>query len=512
MTTLNFALTRALARELRPGDEVLVTKLDHDAQRLAVAPARATTSACASSSSTSTTTPRSTSTTSRRRLAERTRVVAFPWASNAVGTVQDVAAIAALAHDAGALAWVDAVHYAPHGPIDVAAVGADVLLCSPYKFFGPHLGLAFGRRELLESWRPYKVRPAPVSPAGQRYETGTPASELLAGFVAAVDYIGSLGWDAIVGARTGARRALPRRAPRRLHAPRPADDGGPRAHLRAQRRGTARRRRSRPSSGSRGSRSGTATTTRSRSCAGSASSPRAPSASGSSTTTPPTRSTDFSRRSRRCEAPRPRRDEVPRPCDRRGGALARPRGDDVHARRDEPRPVPGDRAAPRRPRRRPLRARGPDLGRGDRHLRATSRGRARVGGARSASSGFYVFVSSISVYPRSPPRLRRVDARSTSWRTRDDGAHPSDYGALKAACEQVVDEVFGERSRSFASGSSSARTTRPTASRTGPTGSPAAVRCSHRERRTGRGSSSTCATALPSRSTSRSAACRARST
>jgi selenocysteine lyase/cysteine desulfurase len=121
--------------------------------------------------------------------------------------VQDVSAIAALAHEAGAVAWVDAVHYAPHGPIDVAAADADVLLCSPYKFFGPHLGLAFGRRELLESWRPYKVRPAPESPVGARYETGTPAFELLAGFVAAVDYLGSLGWDAI----TGHERALGQR-------------------------------------------------------------------------------------------------------------------------------------------------------------------------------------------------------------------------------------------------------------------------------------------------------------
>jgi cysteine desulfurase family protein (TIGR01976 family) len=196
MTTLNFALTRALARELRPGDEILVTKLDHDANvspwlqlrddvgvRVQFVDVHDDTTLDLDDL--------------RRRLSDRTRVVAFPWASNGVGTVQDVAAIAALAHEVGALAWVDAVHYAPHGPIDVAAAGADVLLCSPYKFFGPHLGLAFGRRELLESWRPYKVRPAPDSPVGARYETGTPAFELLAGFVAAVDYLASLGWDAI---------------------------------------------------------------------------------------------------------------------------------------------------------------------------------------------------------------------------------------------------------------------------------------------------------------------------
>src|SRR5947199_55887 len=97
----------------------------------------------------------------------------------------------------GALAWADAVHYGPHGPIDVADLGVDVLLCSPYKFFGPHLGLAFARAELLESWRPYKVRPAPVEPVGARFETGTLAHELLAGFLAAVGYVGELGWDAI---------------------------------------------------------------------------------------------------------------------------------------------------------------------------------------------------------------------------------------------------------------------------------------------------------------------------
>ena len=126
------------------------------------------------------------------QLSDRTRVVAFPWASNALGTITDAERICALAHDAGALAWVDAVHYAPHRPIDVASINADVLLCSPYKFFGPHLGLAFVRRELLERWRPYKVRPAPG------YETGTMQHELLAGFVAAVEYVESVGWPAIV--------------------------------------------------------------------------------------------------------------------------------------------------------------------------------------------------------------------------------------------------------------------------------------------------------------------------
>ncbi len=184
MTNLNFNLSRTVGRELRRGDEIVVTRLDHDAN---VAPWLEL--------------ERDLGVVVRfadidlsdleEQLSDRTRIVAFPWASNALGTLVDVERICRLAHDAGALAWVDAVHYAPHGPIDVKAVAADVLLCSPYKFYGPHLGLAFVRHELLERWRPYKVRPAPG------YETGTMQHELLAGFVAAVEYVESIGWDAI---------------------------------------------------------------------------------------------------------------------------------------------------------------------------------------------------------------------------------------------------------------------------------------------------------------------------
>ena len=198
MTTLNFTLTRTLARGLVAGDEIVVTRLDHDANvspwlelahdlglRVHVADVRDDTTLDLDAL--------------EQLLGARTRVVAFPWASNAVGTVQDVARLAELAHSVGALAWVDAVHYAPHGPIDVAAARADVLLCSPYKFFGPHLGVAFVRRELLSRWRPYKVRPAPDVPLGHRFETGTLPFELLAGFTACVDYLSSLGWEAVLG-------------------------------------------------------------------------------------------------------------------------------------------------------------------------------------------------------------------------------------------------------------------------------------------------------------------------
>jgi cysteine desulfurase family protein (TIGR01976 family) len=197
MTTLNFALTRTVGRTLQAGDEIVVTQLDHDgnvspwlelARDLGLvvrfAEIRDDTTLDLDSLA--------------AQLSERTRVVAYPWASNAVGTLVDVARVAELAHGAGALAWVDAVHYAPHGPIDVAATGLDVLLCSSYKYFGPHLGIAFARRELLESWRPYKVRPAADEPLGHRFETGTLPHELLAGFVAAVRYIESIGFDAIV--------------------------------------------------------------------------------------------------------------------------------------------------------------------------------------------------------------------------------------------------------------------------------------------------------------------------
>jgi cysteine desulfurase family protein (TIGR01976 family) len=202
MTAMNFLLSRAFARTLRPGDEIVYTALDHDANvspwlelahdlEIGIRVAGLTDDLELDYADL------------ESKLSERTRVVAFPVAANSVGTAPDARRVVELAHSVGALAWADAVHYAPHGPIDVAAWDVDVLICSPYKYFGPHMGLAFGKRDLLESWRPYKVRPAANDPVGHRFELGTSQHELLAGFVAAVDYVDSLGWDAMLAHERG---------------------------------------------------------------------------------------------------------------------------------------------------------------------------------------------------------------------------------------------------------------------------------------------------------------------
>jgi cysteine desulfurase family protein (TIGR01976 family) len=191
MTTLNFALTRAFGRTLREGDEILVTKLDHDGNVspwLELAHDLGLKVEFVEIGDDTTIDYDDL----ERKLSERTRVVAYTLASNAVGTLTDGRRIAELAHAVGALAWVDAVHFAPHAPVDVGELQADVLLCSPYKFYGPHLGLATLRADLASQWRTYKVRPAT-----HPFETGTLAHELLAGFIAAVEHIEAVGWPAI---------------------------------------------------------------------------------------------------------------------------------------------------------------------------------------------------------------------------------------------------------------------------------------------------------------------------
>jgi cysteine desulfurase family protein (TIGR01976 family) len=192
MTTLNFLLAHAVARTLEPGDEIVVTELDHDAN---IAPWLRVAGDHDLVVRTAPVRPDATLDVDALEalIGDRTRIVAFTLASNAAGTITDAPRIVRAAHAAGALAWADAVHLAPHRRPDRAALGVDVLLCSPYKFFGPHLGIAAIRRDLAETWPADRVRPASETPPGHRFETGTPSFEALAGLVATVDYIGSLG-------------------------------------------------------------------------------------------------------------------------------------------------------------------------------------------------------------------------------------------------------------------------------------------------------------------------------
>ncbi len=192
MTTLTLHLSRAIGRTLRPGDEVVVTRLDHDANVtpwvLAARDAGATArfvdihpEDCTLDLD-----------DLRRQLGPRTVLVALACASNAVGTINDVRTVARWAHQVGARVFLDAVHYAPHGPIDVRAWSCDFLACSAYKFFGPHVGVLWGDRALLEELPAYKLRPVPET-LPDRWMTGTQNHEGLAGVVAAVDYLADLG-------------------------------------------------------------------------------------------------------------------------------------------------------------------------------------------------------------------------------------------------------------------------------------------------------------------------------
>jgi cysteine desulfurase family protein (TIGR01976 family) len=192
MTVLDFSLSRTASRDWREGDRILVSRLDHDG---GVSPwvELAADRGFEVDWIDVTEDLRLDYDDLERKLDDRVRVVACVASSNAVGTIIDVARVSELAHSVGALCWVDAVQYAAHAPVDVAALGCDVFICSAYKFCGPHLGLAYGRHELLESWRPYKARPAAADPVGRKFEPGTAPYELLAGFSATIAYLESLG-------------------------------------------------------------------------------------------------------------------------------------------------------------------------------------------------------------------------------------------------------------------------------------------------------------------------------
>jgi len=200
MTTITLGISRAIARELKPGDEILLTTLDHDAnfspwkaleeKGIVIRQADIREGDCTLDME-----------DLKRKLNEKTKVVAVGYASNAVGTINPVAEITKLAHAAGAIVYVDAVHYTPHGLIDVKSLDCDFLVCSPYKFFGPHLGALYGKRKHLQRFRPYKVRPC-TEEVPARWESGTQVHELIAGIGAAVEYLAELGRHSDPSAKT----------------------------------------------------------------------------------------------------------------------------------------------------------------------------------------------------------------------------------------------------------------------------------------------------------------------
>ncbi|MBW4643821.1 MAG: cysteine desulfurase-like protein [Goleter apudmare HA4340-LM2] len=191
MTTLTFTLSRAIAQELKPGDEIIVTRLDHYAnvspwyaleeQGVIIRVVDINVEDCTLDMQ-----------ELEQQMNSRTKLVAVGYASNAVGTINNVAEVVRLAHAVGALVFVDAVHYTPHAPIDVRSLDCDFLACSVYKFFGPHVGILYGKREHLTRLQPYKVQPAPDE-VPSRWETGTLNHEGLAGLVAAINYLAKLG-------------------------------------------------------------------------------------------------------------------------------------------------------------------------------------------------------------------------------------------------------------------------------------------------------------------------------
>ncbi len=187
MTTLTLHISRSLARNLGPGDEIVVTRLDHDANIspwLLVAEDRGCNVTWVDFDVEDYTLKL---VDFEKALERKPKIVAFGYASNATGTINPVRKLTKMAKDAGALVYIDAVQYAPHGPIDVGAIGCDFLVCSAYKFFGPHVGALYGKLELLEDLKAYKVRPAPDTPPG-KWMTGTQNHEGIAGVLGALEY------------------------------------------------------------------------------------------------------------------------------------------------------------------------------------------------------------------------------------------------------------------------------------------------------------------------------------
>src|SRR5260221_1368516 len=191
MTTITLGLARAIGRELKAGDEILLTVLDHDAnyspwkvlaeKGVVIRKVDIRESDCTLDLD-----------DLKSKLNAKTKLVAVGYASHIAGTIHAVGEIAKLAHTAGAMIFIDAVHYAPHGPIHVKTLDCDFLVGSPYKFFGPHMGALYGKKEHLDRFKPYKVRPA-TDVVPECWETGTQVQELIAGIHAAVEYIAELG-------------------------------------------------------------------------------------------------------------------------------------------------------------------------------------------------------------------------------------------------------------------------------------------------------------------------------
>jgi cysteine desulfurase family protein (TIGR01976 family) len=203
MTALTYALSRAIGKGLRAGDEIVLTHLDHDAnvstwraleeRGVVIRMVEIHEADCTLDMD-----------DLAAKISSRTKLVAVGYASNAVGTINDVKEIVRLAHQRGAMAFIDAVHYAPHGAIDVRALDCDFLVCSTYKFFGPHMGVLYGKREHLEKLQPYKVR-ANSNAIPNRWEWGTLNHECIAGITGCVEYLAALGWS--VNPAAGSRRA-----------------------------------------------------------------------------------------------------------------------------------------------------------------------------------------------------------------------------------------------------------------------------------------------------------------